>query len=303
MEAAIDDRRRSKSVSPPHSHPRPQRSITIHLEPHMLSDLDDLIHSTGATAPLSLDGWTLAAAAALETAADTRLVVPLMSASPHRRAAIHAALAVWSSPGHPGRSVLTRRSDADLVRWLLAAPADVIIDTALGDVPGLVGAIYRTEGTPLEALEDYFRLAAMLSGTGRRSRRQSLCLAHMSPVTSARLRILDVLREAFLTPDIVSRIETEEAAREIEQAANFVLARCPGLKEIVLAEAMRSSDSGNLRGLIGRMLHGHAVLDAPLPDDDDFVFLRVGAEFATLARKHRNCLGGKLMDAALGLTA
>lgn len=266
----------------------------------MLSDLADLIQDP-ALRPM--DGWALEAAASLEVAADARFVVPLMSASPHRRAAIFSALAVWTSPGHPGRSALTRQSDADLVRWLLTAPPEAIIKTAYGRARGLVGAIYRTEGVPLDATEDYGQLAAMLSDTDQRSRRQSLCLAHLSPITSARLRVLSVLREALLMPDIVSRIETEEAAREIEQAANFVLSRCPDLKEIVLAEALRSSDSGGTRGLILRMLHRHAVFDAPLPDDEVFVFLRRGEEFVETARKHRNCLVGKLIDAALGLTA
>lgn len=143
----------------------------------------------------------------------------------------------------------------------------------------------------------------MLSGVDRRSRRQALCLAHIPAITSEHLSILETLREAFLSPDIVDGVLTLQAACDIERTANFILARCPTLEEIVLAAALRSGGTGNMRGVVERMLGRHGVLDVPFVDDEDFVFLRRCKDVVTLGQRHRNCLGSKTIECSLGLIA
>ncbi|MCE6968053.1 hypothetical protein [Cereibacter sphaeroides] len=263
-------------------------------------------HADLVRTPHVPEGWALPALVRLEAEADRRLIGPLSVASSDRRSAAFAVLAALRD-GETAPPALVDMTPQALVERLLTAIPRALIEAAYGAVPALAATIFKTHGDPLATPEDYARIASMLTGSTHRAQRQSKCLIQSQRVTSDFLRTLDLLRDAYLRPAVVAVISRSETARQVEQVTGFLMQACPLLPEHVLAHSLEQRGAGNLRQWAVRMLLRHAYDICDLEDDADLTFLRTADDFQSLAQKYRNCLaderGGKIMNAALGLTA
>ncbi|ETD84975.1 hypothetical protein [Rhodobacter capsulatus] len=253
-------------------------------------------------------GWALPMLMNLENTADRRLIGPLAMASAERRSAVFAALAKLQDRDQAETPATIRNLAPEaLVQWLLTAAPREIVETCHGAIPALAASVAKTGGDPLDAPADYGHIAAILTGTTRRARRQATCLRQSRRITSDYLRSLDLLRDAYLRPGVVAAIGGAAMARQVEQASEVLTRGCLALPDHVLAQSLEQRGVDDLRAWVTRMLlrYGYALCD--LEDDADLSFLRTAEDFRACGQRYRNCLdderAGKITNAALGVTA
>ena len=252
------------------------------------------------------DGWVLPLLFDLEEQANRRLIGLLSTATSDRRSAVFSALAALvGGPAPP--PVFVDMTPDGLTEWLLTTPPRRIVDAVYGEASGLAATVFKTGGAPLDAPDHYFRLAAMVSDSSPRGKKQVRCLTQAQRITSDLVLTLDVLREAYLHPGLVVEIGNAGMAQKIDLVSDFLMKNCPNLTEPMLLQSLTSPRDESLHDWASRMLLRHAVVDCDLKDDADFTYLRSAEDFRRIAETYRNCIAtpdvGKLTSAVLGISA
>lgn len=224
------------------------------------------------------------------------LIARVLTASPARRQAVFAALAVYASADLHG-------GDAGGLAGVLrhGRPAD-ILRHAYGDVPaGFAGALSRI-ARPLERADDYIRLHALfLSAQPNFAEAVS-----GGPISHAKLNILTSLDPRWVHINVVSRLETSLEARTFNRAVAFVQSVCSRATDEAVAEAIaRMAPTSTLPRLLQRwIVRVDCLPDNPVTTgDNEMRPLTTLRDYGEVARRYRNCLASKLDEVVAGRMA
>lgn len=267
---------------------------------------DFLLNHTGKTPYLPSDPWVIECLAALEAEAGVPVLTKLALASSIRRATVYAALAAIKLD-RAAQVAVAELSPAELIDWLLTAEPRHIVEVTLGDAEGLPGVIAKVF-EPLRDPATYLWIAAAMRATTERTRKQAICLRHVTRhVNSDLCEVLSILRTRLLRPGIVSGIGSPERARHVEALVAHVSKVAPSIPPDVIAQSLEAG-LGDLFRWASRMILRHGVgLDGSLCDCEDFTILRTGEDYKRAADRYRNCLAdetqGRALAASFGVSA
>ncbi len=250
-----------------------------------------------ASAAVVLLGWLLARALSVERASGFAMLASLAEATPNRRALVTAVLALH--PWDELADTLRDTNGSSDPGCLFRDTAKEVLGRYLGQVPGLVRALERTAGQPLDDPQDYTRLVTLLTDASKDVRP---VIERSDLLTSSMIRILSVLVPAFIRAGVTDRICNEDQAH----TANAALAFLQRYSSADLGAANWSwllerygkqynADHWLAKSLV---ICGDRLPQGPLAGDDQFRPISFGPDFLKLARQWRNCLADKIVAVA-----
>ncbi len=247
-------------------------------------------------------GWSTKALVKLDDEVPG-LLSRVLTASPPRRQAIFAALAVREEKaGLIGASDdLLPRLFAEVVRH---GRAKDILRHGFGDVPeGFAGLLTQIGERPLPRAKDYLALYDFLTGDDVRG---AEALRASGRITCRKLEVLHALDPRWRHAHTLDCIDTGAEAITFNKAVAFIQSVNSKASDKVVAEAIaQMGPTSSLARLLDRLLRRADRLPPnPVPEgDNELRPLTSMRDLLEAGRKYRNCLAHRLADVAAGKIA
>jgi hypothetical protein len=234
------------------------------------------------------------------------LIGRALTVSPRRRQAMFCALAKHVSANGSGQpeAGVCREREALLAKTLRHERAREILTYAFGRLDeGLMGALERCGGKPLQHPRYYMRLRSTFANPAQKHRAAALRYVH--EITERRLEVLYALDDRWVHAKVLERIDSAVQALDFNASIEFAqLASSAATDEAIARAIAQLKPDEHLPSMIHRFVRraDHFPEQPPL-HGDLFQLLDTADGIIAAGRKFRNCLASRFPDTLRGNAA
>lgn len=250
----------------------------------------------GSDAPF---GWAAADLVRLDQL-EPGVIARVLMAGPRLRHAIYLAVAGLGAIESGEREEI----EPELARAIRHQKPHAIITQTVGTPPdGLMGALDRLADGQMSSPSNYLNLFDIYAAPPRRA--TAALIGQLGAVTEKHLKVIDALDPAWRLPEVVIRLDSALAARDLNRSLAMVQAVCSNASDEVVAQSIRRlPPQRTLADLVERfLLRADRFPDHPVREDDEIRPLTNGRDFLATGLKYRNCLRERIEDALAGRAA